>query len=502
VRNATLGGMTLTPEHLEAFTAAGDGRFVFAAWRDAPERDLFYLEDGQGHEVRQLAKAELQCFVPGCEAPQIVAVAPAKKRHHFRHLRRPNDAVHSPESVAHLQGKAAVAAWLRAACIGTVTVEGALDTQRSAIADIMLELPGGSRVAFEVQYASITVAELDKRRSRYRDQQVRDVWLWGHTGRNLLRGADGTIALTDAQRSMAARGDLIAWLNPERGELAIAVSRQKTAERSAYAPARPTDREVRAIVVALGQLSPSARGLDGAPIDQLRAIWLAVEAERRAVAQRAERTHAELQARVQAANAKLSEQSHKAAQRARVKAAIDASVAQLATDSGDAAFVARAVFSSRNLGEPSKEAIAEIRRRLAAADRERRRRERAARTQHVIQELGISDETAALDDNAALQRLNGALRSAGLSPANHRQERQFTGLIRSHRAFLERRALARATDAAWTVLLSQDFAPTINFVQLVRAHFEANRLPQPTSIIIAQRQDELRKRGRLGIARQ
>src|SRR5690606_10813435 len=143
-------------------------------------------------------------------------------------------------------------------------------------------------------------------------------------------------------------------------------------------------------------------------------------------------------------------------------------------------FVARAVFSARKLGEPSREAIAEIRRRLAAADRERRRRERAARAQHVIQELGNSDETAALDDHAALQRLNGALRSAGLSPANHRQERQFTGLVRSHRAVLERRVLTRATNAAWAALLSQDFAPTTNFVQLVRAHFEANGLPQPT----------------------
>src|SRR5690606_32187992 len=56
---------------LDAFVDAGETRFVYAAWKDDPKAPLRFLPDGAAVADRALAKAELQCFMPGCDTPAI-----------------------------------------------------------------------------------------------------------------------------------------------------------------------------------------------------------------------------------------------------------------------------------------------------------------------------------------------------------------------------------------------------------------------------------------------
>jgi RNA polymerase-binding transcription factor DksA len=108
----------------------------------------------------------------------------------------------------------------------------ATDTPRSRVADVMAVLPSGQRIAFEVQYADLSVHQWAVRHESYRAQGIVDVWLWGHTrigsahhrpdGRD---GFDGTrFALTDVQAQVRSAGLPVLFLNPEREDLAVAVN--------------------------------------------------------------------------------------------------------------------------------------------------------------------------------------------------------------------------------------------------------------------------------------
>lgn len=164
-------------------------------------------------------------MIKDCSSPDLTTVARSRARDGFAHFR--GGGRHGAETVHHRQGKAVVERWLRRVSQDSVIeVEAASDTQRSNVADVMLTLPGGERVAFEVQYAGMTVAAWQQRHRSYRAQGIVDIWLWGHTSLSRTRGssARNEFRLREVQEAAREAGSLVFFLNPITEELAVATS--------------------------------------------------------------------------------------------------------------------------------------------------------------------------------------------------------------------------------------------------------------------------------------
>lgn len=213
-----------TADEISAFLD-GETRLIAAAHRADVSAPLFVLPDGAGREHRVWAKAELRCFIPDCPAPALTTVARQRGRDGFRHLTR-GVGGHSPESFHHIQGKAVIADWLRRTYPSAqITVEAATDSQRSRIADVLF-VADGVRYAFEVQYASLSPDEWEARHRSYQDAGIVDVWLWGHTSRQLKRRRrdrfEGDFGLTPTQEALRDRGLQLLWINPELASIGMA----------------------------------------------------------------------------------------------------------------------------------------------------------------------------------------------------------------------------------------------------------------------------------------
>lgn len=213
-----------TAEEISAFLD-GETRLVAAAHRVDSTAPLFVLPDGSAREHRAWTKSELRCFIPDCPAPDLTTVSRRRGRDGFRHLTR-GAGGHSPESFHHIQGKAVIAAWLSCTYPSArVTVEAATDSQRSQIADVMLVI-GDVRYAFEVQYAPLSPDEWEARHRSYQGAGIVDVWLWGHTPRQLKKGRhdrlEGKFHLTPAQEALRDQGLQLLWINPELGRIGTA----------------------------------------------------------------------------------------------------------------------------------------------------------------------------------------------------------------------------------------------------------------------------------------
>ena len=220
-----MSGARHSPEQIAAFSD-GETRFIAAAYRDpARARELFVMPDGRAGELREFTREKLRCLISDCESPDIVAVARAQRRDGFSH--KSGGGRHSPETVNHLQGKAVLAAWLRDRVPrgSRVDVEAAIDTQRTRVSDVLVTFPTGERLAFEVQYAAMTVAEWRQRHESYVTQGVVDIWLWGHTRMRQSRSSwDPPFRLDDVQDETRRAGLPVHWINPNTGELATAIT--------------------------------------------------------------------------------------------------------------------------------------------------------------------------------------------------------------------------------------------------------------------------------------
>lgn len=229
-----------TVEEIAAFLK-GEKRFIAAAYRDpARAGELFVLENGQADAIRRWTPENLQCFVPGCVSPEIRVVSRARggRRDGFSHRVA---ASHPGESFHHIQGKAVLAHWLRKQpAVAAVQIEAASDTQRSRVADVMATLIDGSRVAFEVQYAALTVDAWQARHDSYAEQGIQDVWMWGHTRLRRPRSPyEPGFWLDDLQDAVRRAGMPVLWLNPGLAEVAIAVT--ETSYGEALAQSRDID---------------------------------------------------------------------------------------------------------------------------------------------------------------------------------------------------------------------------------------------------------------------
>lgn len=307
-----------TAEQIAEFLGDGETRLIAAAYRD-PSRagELFVLPDGRAVGLRAWTKQQLRCMFQDCSAPELTTVSRANGRDGFRH--GAGGGKHAAESVNHRQGKAVVANWLHEVYPHSlVEVEYATDTQRSSVADVMLVHESGQRVAFEVQYAALPVAEWRRRHESYVRQGVVDVWLWGHTRVRQSRReyATGPYRLDDVQNELQQQDMRVTFLNPETGQLGIAVDRWEGRACLAYR------REYSLQVHELSAARASRNGITSPLISRLlevaheRASQLARELEELEQA-RLERERAE-------AEAAAAEEARVAARRAQLERDMDA----------------------------------------------------------------------------------------------------------------------------------------------------------------------------------
>jgi len=228
----------------------GETRLIFARRRDRTP-GLHFLEEGAAEAERVWTKSELLCPVESCPTPELTTVnGGSRRRDHFRHL--VGRYSHGAESLFHLEGKAQIAKWAAARLPdATVRMEEASNTDRERIADVMVTLADGSRIAIEIQYAAITPSAWKARHDSYAEQGIRDIWLFGHAGVQLRELTDGDVALTPTHEAVAAAGMPVLWFNPQ--ELLVGSA-------TTYVPVRKNSLEVLASETAgTFHASPLAR---------------------------------------------------------------------------------------------------------------------------------------------------------------------------------------------------------------------------------------------------
>jgi hypothetical protein len=253
----------------------GETRLVFAR---LPDGELGFMEDGHAEDFAELSKAGyLRCVVPDCATPRLKKMNRGSKRHGFSHFAGAGG--HAPMGVAHLQSQLLLARWLRQ--VGPdgcrVELEETTDDGKRR-ADVMFTHPRGRRIAFEVQYAGISVRDWRARHDYYVERGIVDVWLWGHLRPHLAEAKKrpGFVVIDEVQRAAVAAGLPVLWINPERGQLGTA-----TDERIGPISGRSFEIPARGAAFARFHAMP----LDECDIDPahgvthplLRALWHHVE---------------------------------------------------------------------------------------------------------------------------------------------------------------------------------------------------------------------------------
>lgn len=159
----------------------GELRQVWAL--DRVTGDPHYLDDGDADRVRDLAKREWRCPVPGCEVQ--ISTRGKSRRDHFFHV---GSAPHASdgESEAHLGAKAMLAEWAksRLPAGSHVREEETVKDPATAlhrIADVMVTWPDDAKTAFEVEYKPFAAEDWSRKQADYDNKDIPCAWLLGHT---------------------------------------------------------------------------------------------------------------------------------------------------------------------------------------------------------------------------------------------------------------------------------------------------------------------------------
>jgi hypothetical protein len=209
----------------EQMFAGGERRQLWA--RDTtlpPDAPLVRIAPGQAKELRPLCKSgQLVCPFPGCSSPPLNTAGGPRRRDHFRHVQRAAQRDHSPETFFHVVGKHLVADWLRQQGAEVeVRIEPRLANDQRP--DVLANFPDGSRVAFEVQYAPLSVEAWQRRHDGYRQWGITDYWLFGHLHPQLRRAYgvyrdQGFYQLSQLQQTLEQQRRRVRWLDPDELQL-------------------------------------------------------------------------------------------------------------------------------------------------------------------------------------------------------------------------------------------------------------------------------------------
>lgn len=264
---------------LSAFQG-GEERFVWGL--DKHTGDLWFLEDDTATESRAFVNERVVCPVPGCAA-KLTTAHRTKKRDGLQHFSRGGG--HSRESIFHSQGCALIEDWLRRSYPrSTARREEYTNERGERRADVLLTGPDNDRIAFEVQYSSITPDAWQRRHDSYRQQGVVDVWLFGHTPNQLKIAPDGIVHANPTHEAVVRSGQALMFLNPDLGVVgaAVGVGHPFDADADRYLDERvPVFNELasaRLEIRSLTELRPSTRhGLGGEWLEALYARTSALD---------------------------------------------------------------------------------------------------------------------------------------------------------------------------------------------------------------------------------
>lgn len=188
--------------------------------RDRRTGEMVHLPDGAADALREHTRAHLECPVPGCHG-ELTTRGGSRRRHHFVHLRTPDARLHTPETIAHAEGKALLADWAaRQPGVATVHVECRLNNGR--VPDVLVVWDSGELLDLEME---CKVADPDGRVQR--DQQLRaegieTQWVWGATALRSYRHREAHYARQDAKETLK-EDEVMLYLDPFEGVLAAAV---------------------------------------------------------------------------------------------------------------------------------------------------------------------------------------------------------------------------------------------------------------------------------------
>jgi hypothetical protein len=204
----------LGDDHAPALHSFQDGEERFVWGRHSQSDELWKLEEGQAHEQRSFVNANIVCPVPGCPTPKLTTVARHGHRHGLRHFE--SHGGHGPESFAHSQGCALVESWLKGKFPRAIVKREEYSNEAGdRRADVMMTNPvTGRRVAFEIQYSPITVDEWTRRHDSYRSQGITDVWLFGHTSKQMKITSSGKLKLSPTHEAVIQSGSPLFYINP------------------------------------------------------------------------------------------------------------------------------------------------------------------------------------------------------------------------------------------------------------------------------------------------
>jgi len=267
---------SLADDHKSSLSAfqAGEERFVWG--RHKQTDDLWYLEDDTATESRAFVNESIVCPVPGCAA-KLTTAHRTKKRDGLQHFSRGGG--HSRESIFHSQGCALIEDWLRRSYPRSKAQREEYTSEKGERrADVLLTGPDNDRVAFEVQYSSITPDAWQRRHDSYRQQGIVDVWLFGHTPNQLKIGPDGIVHANPTHEAVVRSGQALMFLNPDLGVVgaAVGVGHPFDADADRYLDERvPVFNQLtsaRLEIRSLSELRPSTRyGLGGEWLEALYA---------------------------------------------------------------------------------------------------------------------------------------------------------------------------------------------------------------------------------------
>lgn len=140
--------------------------------------DALYLKD-RGHASAEIRQKEWFCVhCAGKVTPKLGPV----RTWHFAHVGEgksecPADRELEPESQQHLEMKKALALKLQAVYgQGEIVFEAGLLAEAGRIADVLLTLPDGSRIAGEAQCSALTMERLQERTESYLKAGIDVIW--------------------------------------------------------------------------------------------------------------------------------------------------------------------------------------------------------------------------------------------------------------------------------------------------------------------------------------
>jgi hypothetical protein len=159
------------------FAASKETRQLFALDRET--NLVVQLPDGAADLFREGCRSgRYVCPIESCDSPQYTAVGGPSRRHHFRHSAT-NAGGHAPETWLHEMAKHVLAQHLSERYPTADVYPDTKAVDGGQRPDVLVELDG-RRIAFEIQYSSITIDAWLKRHRGYEAAGIHDVWLFGN----------------------------------------------------------------------------------------------------------------------------------------------------------------------------------------------------------------------------------------------------------------------------------------------------------------------------------